>query len=61
MKISLYRDIIKSPTVIPLQNPWKIDDVTTIASHLLAISFHCTSDNGHLTHTAIPDDITLSS
>lgn len=61
MKISLYRDIIKSPTVIPLQNPWKIHHVTTIASHLLAISFHCTLDNGHLTHTAIPDDITLSS
>lgn len=60
IKISLFRDIIKSPTEIPLQNPWKIHDVTT-ASHLLAISFHCTLDNGHLTHTAIPDDITLSS
>lgn len=61
IKISLFRDIIKSPTEIPLQNPWKIHDVTTAASYLLAISFHCRLDNGHLTHTAIPDDITLFS
>jgi len=61
IKISLFRDIIKSPTEIPLQNPWKIHDITTTASPLLAISLHCTLDNGHLTHTAIPDDITLSS
>lgn len=61
IQISLFRGIIKSPTEVPLQNPWKIHDITTAASHFSAISFHCTLDNGHLTHTATPDNVTLPS